>query len=160
MAATTRGDLDRAVAADSHDLPFFEHAKQLGLCRQRQLSDLVEEQRSGAGVLERAPAQAIRTRERASLVAEELALDELLGQCRAVHGDQRGFRAGSSSMQLARHQFLARPALAHDQDTARNRRNARDRITQRPHRAAVADERRLTVESGPQRSQLSHQPPA
>src|SRR5207249_6811486 len=74
-----RGDLDGPVTADSHHLPFFEHAKQLGLCRQRQLSDLVEEQRSCACVLERAPAQAIRTRERAALVAEQLALDERLG---------------------------------------------------------------------------------
>ena len=36
-------DLNGPIAANAHDLPFFEHAEQLGLRRQRQLSDLVEE---------------------------------------------------------------------------------------------------------------------
>ena len=131
-----RRDLDGPVAADSHHLPFFEHAKQLGLRRQRQLSDLVEEQRSGAGVLERAPAQPIGARERAALVAEQLALDELLGQRRAVDGDQRRLRAGSSAMQLARDQFLARAALA--RRSARRSESAR---RARSHCAATASAR-------------------
>ena len=41
------------------------------------------------GVFERAAAQAIGAGERAALVAEQLALDELLGQRRAVDGDER-----------------------------------------------------------------------
>ena len=41
-----RRDRDGPVAADAHHLPLFEHAQQLGLRRQRQLADLVEEQRA------------------------------------------------------------------------------------------------------------------
>ena len=63
-------------------------------------------------------------------------------------------------MQLARDQFLARAALPDDQHAARNRRDARDRLAERPHRRAVADERRVAVEPRPQRSNLLHQPPA
>ena len=122
-----RRDRDRAVAADARHLPVFEHAQQLGLRRQRQLSDLVEEQCSVARVLERAPAQAIGAGKRAALVAEQLALDELLGQRRAVHRDQRRLLARSQPMQFARDQFLARAAFADDQDAARNRRDTRDR---------------------------------
>ena len=155
-----RSTSDRPVAADPHHLPFFEHAKQLGLRRQRQLSDLVEKQRSAGRVLERALAQAIGAGKRAALVAEQLALDQLLGQRGAVHRDQRRLRARSSPMQLARDQFLARAALPDDQHAARNRRDARDRITERPHRRAVADERRLAIEPRPQRPKFLHQPPA
>ena len=57
-----RRDLDRPVAADPRHLPVFEHAKQLGLRRQRQLAHLVEEQRSSARVLERAPCAGDRRR--------------------------------------------------------------------------------------------------
>jgi hypothetical protein len=74
-----RRDRDSAVAADPRHHPLFEDAKQLRLRRQRQLPDLVEEERSSAGVLERPPAQPIGARERAALVAEQLALDELFG---------------------------------------------------------------------------------
>ena len=128
-----RRDRDGPVAADTHHLPVFEHAQQLGLRRQRQLSDLVEKQRSAAGVLECAAAQAIGAGKRAALVAEQLALDQLLGQRRAVHRDERRLRARPQPMQLARDQLLARAALTDDQDTARNRRDTRD-----AHRAARA----------------------
>src|SRR6185436_17411124 len=66
----------------------------------------------------------------------------------------------TAAMQYARDQFLARPALAHDQDTARNRRNPRDGVPERPHRSAVADERRVAIEARAERAQLGHQLPA
>src|SRR6185295_3315957 len=116
--------------------------------------------RAGPGVLERPPPQAIGAGERAALMAEELALDQLLRQRRAVDRDQRRFRAVTAAMQFARDQFLARPALAHDQDTARNRRNPRDGVPERPHRSAVADERRVAIEARAERAQLGHQLPA
>ena len=63
-------------------------------------------------------------------------------------------------MQLARDELLAGPALPHDQDTARNRRDAREGVTQRTHRGAVTDERRVAVKPRLQRSQLADQLPA
>ena len=60
-------------------------------------------------------------------------------------------------MQLARNELFARSALAHDEDAARNRRDARNGLTQRAHRRAVADECRLAIESRAKRVQLLHE---
>ena len=53
-----------------------QEGEQLRLQGQRQLADLVEEERPAVGQLERPGARATRAGERALLVAEELALDE------------------------------------------------------------------------------------
>ena len=45
---------DRLVGAERLDRPLLQHAQQLGLRRQRQLGDLVEEQRAAVGGLEAA----------------------------------------------------------------------------------------------------------
>ena len=161
MAATTRAVIcDSPVAADSHHLPVFEHAKQLGLRGKRQLPDLVEEQCSVARGFERAAAQSIGAGKRAALVTEQLAFDQLFGQRRAVHGNQRRLRARPQSMQLARDEFLPRAALSDDQDPARNGRDTGDRLAQRRMGALSPMSERLTVDPGLQRSQLLHQPTA
>ena len=76
-------------------------------------------------------AQAIGAGERSALMAEELALDELLGQRRTVDGNERCLFSRPKSMQLARDQLFPGPALPRDQDAARNRRDTRDRVTER-----------------------------
>ena len=50
-------DLRGCVGADAAHLARLEHAQQLRLQRQRQLADLVEEQRAAVGLLERAGAR-------------------------------------------------------------------------------------------------------
>src|SRR3989442_15329489 len=85
-----RSDRDGAAAAQPHHLPVFEHAEQLGLGRERKLSYLIEEQGSVSSGLERPSAEAVSAGKRAALMAEQLALHELLGQGRAVQRDQRG----------------------------------------------------------------------
>ena len=55
----------------------------------RQIADLVEEERAALRQLDLAGHAAIGAGERAALVAEELALDELDRQRRAVDGDER-----------------------------------------------------------------------
>ena len=62
--------------------PRLEHAQELGLQVERQLADLVEEQRAAVGLLERAGAPRDRAGERAALVAEELALERALAGSR------------------------------------------------------------------------------
>src|SRR4030095_10767391 len=94
-------DLNGPVTADARDLAIFQHAKQLGLRRQRPLASRAEEQRATTGVFECASAQTIGAGEGATLVAEQLALDELLGQRGAVDRDERSLRARPSPMQLA-----------------------------------------------------------
>ena len=55
VAATTRtSTLTGRGAADARELALLEHAQELGLHRQRQLADLVEEQRAAVGGLEQA----------------------------------------------------------------------------------------------------------
>ena len=91
MAATTLGlDRDRAVAAEPGDLPLLQHPQQLGLRGERQLADLVQEQGAALRGLERALARGDRAGEGTPLVPEQLALDQVLGQRRAVDGDERG----------------------------------------------------------------------
>jgi hypothetical protein len=91
-------DPDRSIATEAHDFPLFEHAQQLRLSGQWKLTDLIEEQRSSAGVFERTAAQAIGPGECTALVAEQLAFDELLWKRSAVHGDERLFLAWAATM--------------------------------------------------------------
>ena len=67
----------------------LEHAQQLGLHAEGHLADLVEEERPPAGQLEPPLLLPVGAGERAALVAEELALQQLLGQGGAVDGHQR-----------------------------------------------------------------------
>ena len=69
--------LDRMRAADALDLFLLDRAQQLGLQLVAQIADLVEEQRAAGGQLELAELLPDRAGERALLVSEERALDEL-----------------------------------------------------------------------------------
>ena len=64
-----------ARAAEPLDLPFLEHAQQLDLHVERQVADLVEEDRRVVGELEAADLARQRSGEGAALAAEQLALD-------------------------------------------------------------------------------------
>ena len=79
-----------------------EHAEELHLEVQRQLADLVEEERAAVGLLEEAAAVGRRVGERALLVAEELALEEVLGDGAAVDGDERRALARATACGCAR----------------------------------------------------------
>src|SRR6185503_4274614 len=82
-------DLDRLGAADPADFLALEHAQQLRLHVERQLADLVEEHRAAVRALERARVRAGRAGERAALVAEQLALDQVRWDRAAVEDDER-----------------------------------------------------------------------
>src|SRR5262249_24422922 len=70
-------DLDRAISPDPLELSFLEHAQDLGLRLERHVADLVEQQGAAVGDLELSLPRGRRSVERATLVTEELALDEL-----------------------------------------------------------------------------------
>ncbi len=64
-----------ARAAEAAELALLQDAQQLGLRVERQVADLVEEERAAVGQLEHAGALRVGAGERAALVTEELALE-------------------------------------------------------------------------------------
>ncbi len=93
----------------------MQHAQQLGLHRQRQLADFVQQQRAAVGQLELAAALAQRAGERAAHVPEQLAFDQVLRQGGAVERNQRLLGTVRAGMDGLRDQFLADAGLAADQ---------------------------------------------
>jgi hypothetical protein len=80
-------DLQGFVRPDPLELSLVEKAQQLRLQLERQVADLVQEDRAAVSRLEPAGPAVERTRERAPLVTEQLGLDELRRQRRAVDLD-------------------------------------------------------------------------
>ena len=103
-------------AADRIDLAFLQRAQKLDLRFERQLADLVEEQRAAVGLLELADAAVDGARERALLVAEQDALDQVLRDRAAVDRDERLSGALALALNGARDQLLADAALAFDRE--------------------------------------------
>src|SRR5437867_2030926 len=106
---------DGLGAADAPHHALLEHAQQLGLEVGRHLGDLVEQERALVRLLEQPHLLHRRARERALGVAEELRLDEILGQRRAVDLDERPLAAARALVQGVGDQLLAGAALAEDQ---------------------------------------------
>ena len=79
----------RLRRADALDVSRLQHAKQLGLQRQWDVADLVEEDRTRIGQLESAHAIRFRVCKGAFDVPEELTLEDALGEPAHVHGDER-----------------------------------------------------------------------
>jgi hypothetical protein len=78
------------------------------LLRERHVADFVEKQRAAVGLRDLAGAAALaRAGERAVLVAEQLGLDQRIGQRGAVDGDERAVGARRRLVQRAGEPFLA-----------------------------------------------------
>src|SRR5262249_22974911 len=118
---TVRGgddaDVDRArgVIADALVLAFLQDAEKLRLKIEREVTDLVEEDRSVRGELEASGPIARGARERAAYMPEELALEHLAGDGAAVHLDERAVRASAAPVDLARDELLAGARFAEDE---------------------------------------------
>ena len=95
-----------------------------------------------------------RAREGAAHVPEQLALDQLLGDGRAVHLDERPGASAAQGVDRAGHQLLARAVLAEDEHAAVGRRRHRDLFAQRGHLAAVADHGQPLIDPLAQRAVL------
>src|SRR5262249_11113723 len=126
--------------ADRHDLALLEDAEQLRLHRRRHLADLVEEDGALLGRLEEPAAVVRRARERASPVAEQLALEERLLERGAVDGEERRLRTRALAMDRARDELLAGPRLALDQHRDGRRGRALHQPEDLGHRRARADD--------------------
>ena len=139
-----RGADDRHVdgygpaAAERGDLAFLQHAQQARLQRRRHVADLVEQQ-DAAMRLPQVAACAVPAgaRERAFFVAEQLRLDQGIGQRRAIDRHERPVPPVAVGVDAASDQFLAGTRLALD--------HHRDAGVQQPRR--LRDERaRLVAE--------------
>src|SRR5262249_57515454 len=97
---------DRAVSADAPDVGPLERAEELGLQREIEVADLVDEQRAPVRLLEDALARRDGPRERSALVAEELGLDEVRRDRRAVEHDERLRGARPHLVERLREGFL------------------------------------------------------
>src|SRR5262245_17381743 len=133
-------DLDRARAADALDLALLEHPQELHLEVGPQGADLVEEQGAPLCQLELSELPLVGSGERAPLVAEQLGLDERLGDRRGIDGDERPVAPRALMVDSARHQLLASTALAGDQHGRRRRGDLRDQTVQLLDRGMPADD--------------------
>jgi hypothetical protein len=104
------------LGADRIDLAFLQGAQQFDLDVERQFADFVEEQRAAVGLLELADALVGRAGERAFLVTEQDALDEVFGDRAAVDGHERLAGALALALDGAGDQLLADTGFAFDQN--------------------------------------------
>ena len=152
VAATMRTSTrTRAVAADALELALLQHAQELRLQLERELADLVEEERAAVGELEAPVRRCSRAGEGALLVAEELALDERRRERRAVDRDERPAAARARLVDRARDELLAGAGLAEEQHGRRRRRDLAELAEDR----RAARRRAPTSSSAPSRSSAS-----
>src|SRR6185369_11487643 len=97
------------------DFVFLQDTQQLGLHRQRQFADFIEEQRAAVGQLETTGFVLQRASERAARMAEEFALEKIIWNRTAIDLDQRTFSARAAFVKGAGDEFLARAAFAVDE---------------------------------------------
>src|SRR3954462_13089715 len=81
-------DAPALVLADAANLALLQRPQQLDLHTRGDLADFVEQQRAAVRRLEQPGTVDGRARERAARVAEELALEQCLGDSAAVDGDE------------------------------------------------------------------------
>ena len=133
-------DADRLVAADALELLLLQRAQQLRLRLERHVAALVEEQRAAVGGLELALAPRDRAGEGAALVPEELALDQLAAERRAVDLHHRLRAPRAPVVERVRDQLLAGAALAADEHRHVGVGDPVDGLEQPAHRRAGADD--------------------
>ena len=107
-----RGDhphvhIDSTRTAEPFDLALLEHPQQLRLELERQFPDLVEQNGPSMRQLEPANLGRMGAGERATLAAEELALDQVGGKRGAVDDDERSGAARAAAVDRPGQQFLA-----------------------------------------------------
>ena len=144
QAAVGRGDqphVDRdvVVGADAPDLAPLEHAQQLGLQVDGQLADLVEEHRAAVGRLEHALARRHGARERAALVAEQLALQQVGRHRAAVDDQERLVAARAAVVNRLGGDLLAGAGLALQQDGGLAARRLAEHVEHRLHGGRAPD---------------------
>src|SRR5262249_3170173 len=140
----------------------LKEAEELALDVERQVTDLVEEQRAASGELDTSWNASVGSRERTPLVAEELALDELDRQGRAVHRDERSRLPPGVDVNRAREESFARAGLSTEKHRRVGLRRERDALVHGAKLRGASDdpierttkrEPRTALVRGPERGQ-------
>src|SRR5262249_25559651 len=108
-------DLDRLRCTDASNLPLLQDAQELYLHLGADLADLVEEESAAARLFEEAALHAGRAGEGAALVTEKFALEDRLGESRAVDRDERLVRPRALGVDGAGDELLAGATLSDDE---------------------------------------------
>src|SRR6202008_2162107 len=82
-------DVDRMSATDAGDFAFLKNAQQISLRLQRDIADLVQENRAAVRDFKTALFAVLRAGERALFVAEKLTFEERFGERAAVKNHKR-----------------------------------------------------------------------
>ena len=106
---------ERRVPADAVELAIGKHAQQACLQVLGHVADLVQEQGAALGLLETPAAHRLRAGEGAALVAEELALEEVLGDRGGVDRDERLCRPRAVPVQRQGDELLPGSGFAGDE---------------------------------------------
>ena len=138
----------RAVRADALNLAGFEEAQQHDLHARAHLADFVEEDRAVRRRFEQAGFVAVRAREAAAHVPEELGFEERVRQSRAVERDERRGGARAPLMNQTRDDFLADSRLARDEDFGIRAGRALQISLERADHIAPADQTHFRVPCG------------
>jgi hypothetical protein len=145
-------DLHARGPAHRLDNLFLQGAQHLGLRLQAHVTYLVEEQRAAVRQLELAAAIGYGPGERPLHVAEQLALDQLLGNRGAVHLDERPLHPPAAHVNRSRHQLLAGAVFAMDENPAVGGRRHRDLLQQLAEHVALPHHRLAAID---RRAQLA-----
>jgi hypothetical protein len=144
-----------------HAPPRLRHdLEELDLHLGRHLSELVEEQGPAVGDLEEARLVADRAGESAPLVAEQLVLQEVVGDRAAVDVHEELLPAPAQLVDRAREEALARSRLAQEHDPGIGGRRLLDALERGADRRALADDvgQALRDEDAPERRVLPPEP--
>ena len=133
--------LDGRAFAEPLNFAGFEEAEQLHLNVLVEFAEFVEEDGAAVGDFEEALVIAVGPGERALLVAEELALGQVLVQRTAVHGNERHVGPRAAEEDRPRDDFFSRAGFTRDQHAAFGRPDAFDELLNRLHGRAGTDHR-------------------
>ena len=106
----------RVASAEGPDLAFLQHAKELGLNRQRKVRDLVEEEAASLRELEVPVLPLTRAGERPLFVAEQLGLDQRLRNPATVERDEGSCASKAQLVNRPRDELLSRAGLPLNED--------------------------------------------
>ena len=134
-----------AVGADALNFAGLEEAQQHDLHARAHLADFVEEDGAVRRHLEQAGLVAVRAGEAAAHVAEELGLEQRVGQAGAVERDQRAGGARAALMNQPGDDFLADAGFTGDQDLGIRPRRALDVCSRLARIASLRPMRRTSA---------------
>ncbi|EFQ61796.1 hypothetical protein PFWH6_4198 [Pseudomonas fluorescens WH6] len=107
--------LDRLARADALDFALLQHPQQFGLQAQGHLRDFIEQDRAAVGLFELARLGGDGTGERAFFVTEQRRFEHVVGDRRAVDGDERLLGAGRLLVDIPRKHLFTGTRFAGNQ---------------------------------------------